>query len=172
MKDIIELENRRKIFNIILKNPGLHLSKIAEQLSLRISHVEYHLLYLEKNQIITSQKEAGYARYYIKGKTGIKDKKILAVLRQEVPLKIVLFMLKHPISKHKEILKHFNISKSTLSYHLKKLMKKEIITIYSDGEESGYLIINKREIIDLLIKYKPFDTNESFKAIWEDLTVD
>ena len=51
MSQLIENTIEQQIYTLIQKNPGLHLSKIAEQLNMRISHVEYHLLYLEKNGI-------------------------------------------------------------------------------------------------------------------------
>lgn len=172
MSDILELETRRKIHNLISKTPGLHLSKIAEILKMRISLVEYHLIYLEKNQIVNPIKESGYVRYYIKGKVGIEDKKILSILRQEIPLKIVLYILKREILQHKEILQYLNIAPSTLSYHLKKLLKYKIITVETYGEDKGYCINNKKMIVGVLVQYKPFDLFESFRDIWIDFTVE
>ena len=90
MNELLELKTRRKIYNFISKNPGLHLSKIAELLKMRISLVEYHLLFLEKKKIVTLVKEFGYVRCYPCGREeiGSADKKILSLIRQEIPLKI------------------------------------------------------------------------------------
>lgn len=172
MNEVLELETRRKIYNLVAKNPGLHLSKIAELLKMRISLVEYHCLYLEKNQIFHPVKESGYVRYYIKGKIAPSDKKVLSLLRQEIPLKIVLLLLKYINLQHKDILRNINVAPSTLSYHLKKLLRNRIITIYAYGEERGYSIINQELVVKLLIQYKPYNLFESFKDIWVDLTVD
>jgi len=54
--EILELETRRKIYELIEKNPGLHLSKIAELLKMRVSLAEYHLLFLEKKDTIETIK--------------------------------------------------------------------------------------------------------------------
>jgi len=70
MDDILELETRRKIYDLISKNPGLHLSKISELLKMRISLVEYHMRYLEK--IVTVDKKTGFSRYFLKGKVETK----------------------------------------------------------------------------------------------------
>ena len=172
MNDILELETRRKIYNLILENPGLHLSKIAEILKMRISLVEYHLIFLEKNEIITPVRESGYTRFYVFGEIGIKDKKILSLLRQEIPLRIILFLLKSDSIQHKDILENIDVAPSTLSYHLKKLVKHSIIATQTYGEERGYSIINKQEIIKLLVKYKPYNLIESFKDIWVDLKIE
>jgi len=170
--DILELETRRKIYDLVDKNPGLHLSKIAEILSMRISLVEYHLFYLEKNQLVVSANESGYTRYYVKGEIGTEDKKVLALLRQNVPLRIAILLLKCESSQHKELLQNLDVAPSTLSYHLKKLVKCGIISVQTYGVEKGYSIINKEMVTRLLIKYKPYSLIESFKDVWVDLTVD
>jgi len=171
MDDILELETRRKIYDLVSKNPGLHLSRIAELLVMRTSLVEYHLIYLEKNQIIIPSKQSGYARYYVKGAIGTEDKKIIAILRQDVPLRIVLYLLKNVRSQHKDILENIDIAPSTLSYHLKKLVRHGIIAVHTYGEKRGYYITNREEILRILVQYKPYNLIESFKGIWIDLTV-
>jgi predicted transcriptional regulator len=171
MDEILELETRRKIYELVLKNQGLHLSKIAEILKMNISLVEYHLLFLERNDMVYSDKEQSFTRYYTRGGIGTSDKKILSLLRQEVPLKIVLFLLKTNNSPHKEILKICNIAPSTLSYHLKKLERNGIISVTTFGDKRGYSIVNKGEIMRLLIQHKPYNVFESFKDIWGDLRI-
>jgi len=172
MDDALELNTRRKIYDLVTKNPGLHLSRIAELLNMRISLAEYHLIYLEKNQVVIAVRELGYTRYYIKGEVGTENKRILALLRQEIPLKIVLFLLNNANSQHKNILKNIDVAPSTLSYHLKKLMKNGIVAVQAYGEDRGYSIIDKEEILRLLIQYKPYSLIDGFRDIWVDLTVE
>ena len=172
MNDVLELETRRKIYDLVAKNPGLHLSKIAELLYMRISLAEYHLFYLEKNQLVVPVNESGYTRYYVKGEVGTEDKKVLGLLRQDVPLRIVLLLLKCASSQHKELLQNLDVAPSTLSYHLKKLVTCGIISVQTYGEEKGYSMSNKEMVTRLLIRYKPYNFIDSFKDIWVDLTVE
>jgi predicted transcriptional regulator len=172
MKDSLELEIRRKIYDLIGKNPGLHLSKIAELLDIRKSLIEYHLLYMEKSEVITSTKDTGYTRYYVVGEIGSREKRFLSVMRQETPLRIVLFLVKNTNARHKEILEQFHIAPSTLSYHLKKLIDNEIIIASLDGEEKRYGLKDEKATVGLLIRYKPYSVFESFKDVWMDLKVD
>jgi predicted transcriptional regulator len=171
MIETADLEIRRKIFNLLSKNPGLNLSTIAEMLDVSIPLAVYHLRYLDKQGLIVSVKEAGYKRYYIKGQMDVKSKKTLSLLRQEIPLRIVLFLLKHPYSHHKEIIKNFDIAPSTLSYHLKKLTNNEIIVEYRHGDKRGYVVVNEKEIIGLIIRYKPSKVLKRFKDAWADFSV-
>jgi len=84
-------DTRIRIYITISKNPGLHLSRIAETLNMSASLAEYHLSYMEKRDFIISIKdEKGYfKRYYIRDSdVGVKEKKILALLRQKILLRI------------------------------------------------------------------------------------
>ena len=170
MKKAAELEIQKQIYILISKQPGLNLSKIAELLEISIELARYHLQYLEKNELLTASKEGGYQRYYVQGKIGVKDKKFLSLFRQEILLKIVLYLLKNPNSRHKEILKNFDMSRSLLSYHLKKLAKKDIIDTHGDGKER-YFVINEDEIVRFLIKYEPYKIFEGLSDTWTDFTM-
>jgi predicted transcriptional regulator len=139
---------------------------------MRVSLAEYHLIYLFKNQLIIANRESGYLRFYVKGKVGTEDKKVLALLRQDVPLRIMLFLIKNANSQHKTILENIDIAASTLSYHLKKLVKCGLIDVHAYGEERGYSIVNREMVVRLLIQYKPYKLIEGFRDIWIDLSVD
>ena len=70
-----------------------------------------------------------------------------------------------------KILKNVDVSPSTLSYHLKKMIDYEIINVNTYGKNRGYSITNKEKIISLLIQYKPYNLIDSFKDVWIDLSV-
>jgi len=171
MNEFLELETRKKIYDLVTRNPGLHLSKIAKLLKMRISLVEYHLIYLEKHKLIRSINKGGYSRYYIEGKIGTTEKKILSILRQEIPLKVILYLIKNDNSKHKEILKNFDISPSTLSYHLKKMVDNGLLKLNTQESNQGYSVINKDEIIKLIFEYKPYDLIDGFNDVWTDFYI-
>ena len=161
------LETRQIIYNLVLKNPGLHLSKIAELLNMRISLAEYHLLQMEQeNRIIASKEGSYYKRYYAKeSEIGDHDKRIVGLLRQGIPLKIVLYLLRNPYSRHKDIMDDLKLTTSTLTYHLRKLVESDIVVTPGFGEK-GYFIKNRREIIRFLRKYRIYTMVESFKDAW------
>jgi predicted transcriptional regulator len=171
MNETENLETQKKIYILISKQPGLHLNQIARLLKINRPLAIYHLRYLEKHGLITIVKEKGFTRFYIRGKIGIEDKRKLSILRQEIPLKIVLFLLENPLSKHKEILEKFDVAKSTLSYHLKKLVNHGIINTQVDGEEKGYAIVSEKEIVRFLIKYKPSRIALGLRDTWSDFSI-
>lgn len=172
MQETGELEKQKQIYQLIIKQPGLNLTTIAETLGMSIELARYHLQYLEKNELINSEKEEGFHRYYLKGEIGVKDKKFLSLFRQEMLLRIVLFLLKNPNSRHKEILEHFEMdTRSLLSYYLKRLVKKEILAMQEEGKEHRYRVLNEEEIVRFLIKYEPYKMLEGITDTWSDLNI-
>lgn len=163
-------ETRKRIYNLIAQNPGLHLSKIAELLKMSKPLAEYHLQRMEKEEKITVLKETGYSRYYIYSEEiEPKDKKIFSLLRKDIPLKIVLFLANHKHAKHKEILKYLNIAPSTLSYHLNNLIKQGIVIAQRYGDEKGYALKNEKELLAFVLKYRLHIVVDGFKELWDGL---
>jgi predicted transcriptional regulator len=164
-------ETRKKIYSLISNSPGLHLSKIAELLHMQLSLAEYHLTSMEKDRLIIAVKDVGYyKRYYLTGSDiGVEQRKMVSLLREEIPLKIVLFLLKQKSAKHKDILQNFDITSSTLSYHLNKLVNLGIVAVPSLADNTGYQLKNPEKIIELLKKYRLIPLTKSFTDIWDDL---
>ena len=171
MDDILELETRQKIYTLLRNHPGIHLSKIATALDLRISHVEYHLRYLEKHGIINSDKHTGYARYFLNDEATPKLKRSFSLLRQVTVLKIVLVLLKKEGAHHKELLQYLDVSPSTLSYHLNRLRKNEIIMLNEEESQRFYSIKDPEALVSWLMKYKPYRLLDGFTDIWKDFTL-
>jgi len=74
----------------------------------------------------------------------------------------------HPNSKHKEILENFDLAASTLTYHINKLVKEGIINFYDSKKKKGYIIIDEKDVISFLVRYKPSKVLKRFKETWAD----
>ncbi len=168
MKGPDDLKTQRKIYDLIVKNPGLHASRIAEIFQISWELVNYHINYLKRHELINIVKEEGYNRCFASGEVGEKDRKLLSILRQKYPLTIVLFLLTNPYSRFKEIAEYVDIAPSTLVHHMKKLEKKKIIEYEEIKNVKRYHVINKKYIIQLIIKYKPQSFIEDYEEMWKD----
>lgn len=155
MKDevALELETRRRIYNYILSNPGSHLREIQRSLDMPMGLLEYHLNYLQKREIITVKEERYYKRYFA-SKLSPAEKSIVSAIRQEKPRRIVLYLMLNPNSTHKEIMENFDLSPSTLSFYLKDLVEKGVVERVRKGRENEYSVLNKDEIVKVLITYR------------------
>jgi len=150
----IELEIRRKIYKKILKSPGLHQREISRLLKLPLSTLDYHLTYLKKRELVTTISDGHYTRYYSSGSLGLRDKEVISCLRQDSLRKIILYLLNNPNSRHRDISNHLDVSASTSSFHLNKLLKLEIIQKVETSQGKLYFILKPYYISDLIISYK------------------
>jgi predicted transcriptional regulator len=178
-KDVLELETRREIFDLIKSIPGLHMREISRKLDMSIALAEYHLNYLEETEVISAITEGGYKRYYTKDiegedtgpDIGYSDRKVLGVLRQKIPLQITLFLLNNKQASLTGLSEELKMSPSKLSFHIKKLLKSGIVRKLKRAEGKGYVMEDERRILRLLIVNKPpKDMLEEFSELWDGLT--
>ena len=151
----LELEARRRVYEFIKTNPGTHMREIQRRLDMPIGHLKFHIEYLVKHEILTEKSDRYYKRYYLTGTLGSLDKNALAILRQQYPRWIILHLLQIPKVKHKELLEKFELKPSTLSFYLKAMIEKELVTRVKAGRESIYTLNNPENIIKILITYQP-----------------
>ncbi len=151
----LELDTRRRVYEFIRVNPGTHMRAIQRRLQMPIGLLKFHIRYLIKHEMITEKKDRYYKRYYLVGTLRTLDKEALSVLRQQYPRWIILYLLEHPGAKHKELLAKFEIKPSTLSFYLKNLIDKQLISRKRKGRESSYTLSDPEGIIHILITYRP-----------------
>jgi predicted transcriptional regulator len=170
---LLELETRQSIYDLIERVPGLHMREIQRRLNLEVALVDYHLYIMEKAEIVTSQKEGGYKRFYVSpSESGLDSNKrrILGVLRQKIPLQVTLYLLKEKQATHTKISNDLEIKPSKLSFHLKKMRKLGILKKLQPGEGKGYVVEDEALVIRLLLRYKPpQDMMDEFADLWDDL---
>ena len=168
----LELKARRIIYNYILKNPGLHERELARHLDMALSTLDYHLYYLKKRELIFTKSDGHYTLYYISGKISTKDKEALALLRQNAPRRIVIYLLISEKCSHREICGHLGLAPSTTSFHLNKLVKAKIIARIEQGRKTTFYVIEPDYISGLIISYKKSfldDAVNRFADTWLEL---
>lgn len=178
-RDQRTLEMRNEIYQLVEKNPGLYLTKIAEMLHLSVQLADYHLLQMERSKEIIAVKNKGeyYRRYYTVYQHIQNDElKILYLLGNKISLEIVLYLIKHHTLRQKELAEYIGISRSRLSYHLMNLQEGGIVNVCSHGEAKGYTLVNIEFIVTLLKKYRiklEFNSAiDEFVDIWRDFFYD
>ncbi len=179
--DLLELESRRRVFEYVQKFPGLHLREIARGTELHPNHVKYHLQYLQKHDLVSSRKEDGYWRFFPReeGSVGLREtvgadkKKILALLRQPVPLHTVLVLLERNQASQGELAQAVGVAQATLHYHLGKMEREALVMSWKDGRERYYRLADERVVAELLLRFRPPDALvQGFLDAWETLQID
>jgi len=172
--EVLELETRKRIYDAIRKNPGVHLRELERITGYSVALVKYHIGQLEKNEMVSGMDEGGYRRYFPADKDlhlTMVQKRRLGVLRREIPLRIVLFLIRNPYSKHKDVSEGLSLAPSTVSFHMGKLMTEGIVLEGLDGERKGLMVNDAKDIVRILIVYRPlFDKMaDAFTDLWMEI---
>jgi predicted transcriptional regulator len=168
--DILELESRRKIYEVVKQNAGCHMREILRASGMSFGMVSYHLAFLGKNNLIKEEKDGSYVRYYPVS-VEAKDEKLLALLRQRSVRAILIFVIGHEGCSHQEISAGVHLAPSTTTWHLKKLIDTGIVISDKKIREKAYSLGVPQEcIVNLLITYREsFLDNlvDGFLELWD-----
>jgi len=173
MDEALNLENRRKIYRYVSKHPGAYLREMERELGLQTGVLSYHLDYMERRQILRAQDDGYRKRYFAADRFHLRDRKTISVLMQPAPRKILIFILINGPSTFNQLLKEMSCAKSTLSYHLGRMVRREILTVEKREKESWYSIKDPDATADLLIALRESlecDSVDRFAQIWETLS--
>jgi predicted transcriptional regulator len=151
--EILENENRRKIYGVIEANPGIHLRELQRVLDMPLTTLEYHLSYMSRRKILFAETDSHYKRYYARP-LGPEDKKVLSALRQKRLREIVFLVLTNEKAKYQFLADYFNLPHSTLSFYLKYLIEKGILAKEKVGYETIYTVKDEDRVVKVLIAYK------------------
>ncbi|MEK6852050.1 MAG: helix-turn-helix domain-containing protein [Candidatus Thermoplasmatota archaeon] len=175
VRDPLELESRRRAYELVASAPGLHLREVARRLDLDVRTVEYHLRQLEKHGLMTAIDEGGFRRFFPRTADGrraevvdARDKPTLGLLRKPVPLYVSLVLLTRDAATHGALAKDAGVSPSTLSYHLEKMERMGMLA----RSDTAYVLREPERVARLLYAYRPTpDLIDCFLDLWEDFAL-
>ncbi len=170
--DALNLESRRKIYDLIQKNPGLHFREIERRTGLAVGSLQYHLDYLQKNHLIKSFRQGKFLRYYSVKESVVEEKAGMSFLRKPSARKIILFLLEKKKANNFDISKAVSLSPSTTSWHLDQLVNEGVVEKEKRGRESFFYLIKPNEIASLLVEHQQSFVDElvdSFVEVWEKI---
>jgi len=145
--ELLELKVRNKIFNYVLKNPGINTSHICKSIKIPRSTLIYHLNFLEKKKILKSEKDGKYTRYYLNKSFGKDEEKTITILRKRPLFEIILFFMYRGIGSQKELSHYLYKKPATVFSHLKKLKENDIIEEIKNNDEKIFKTRTEKEII-------------------------
>ncbi|HVL87092.1 MAG TPA: winged helix-turn-helix transcriptional regulator [Candidatus Thermoplasmatota archaeon] len=125
--DLLELDARKRIYGYVAKHPGAYLREMERELGLSQGQLNYHLDLLEKRGLLVSEKEAYTKRYFIHGGEGYAYRKIVPVLKPRATRSLIVEILRAGWITHGELAERVRLSSSTVTYHAKRLVEKEVV---------------------------------------------
>ena len=151
--DILSVASRRRIFECVSTHPGAHLRDVARRCTTPLGTSLYHLDYLETSGLIVSRRDGRYKRYFASHTVGRREKEVLSLLRHDAPRRLVEALLARGASTQRELCDAVGVSRSTVSFHLNRLVVDQVVARTPQRPEATYDVTDVPFTSDLLARF-------------------
>jgi predicted transcriptional regulator len=135
IEEVLENENRKRIIDAILEEPGIHFNDLLRKTELAPGNLVWHLDILETYKVIKKKRIGNYLifiPYYSKNPLSNID---LKLQKSELTLKVLEMIEEDPGIWNKKITNKLKIHRKTIQYHIDKLLELGLVYRKRDGSK-------------------------------------
>jgi predicted transcriptional regulator len=154
-EEVLAYEARRRVYQLIQREPGLHLRELERRSAMPLGTLRHHLRFLELHKLVEAQDDKNVVRYFAVELVEPSERATIAALRQEALRRVLLFLLARGGSaSYRDLLDGMGTPASTLAVYLSQLSKAGIVERVALGRESRYDVREPERIVRLLHTYR------------------
>lgn len=162
MSDLLAQPTRRRIFDVVSKNPGASAREVQRLAGLGWGETAYHLEQLTEAGVLRRER-GGRRDFYFPASITWEDRRLFQALRSPAQRRLLLALSEAPGLNLAELRERLGLSLSTTSFHVRQLLASSEIEGYRDGNSRRYRAVRPQRVAELVRGYQ-----ESF----EDRLVD
>lgn len=147
------MTREQKIILEIKNNPGIRFRELMKAMKITNGVMSYYIQKLEKTGVVNTERTSGVLRLFSES-IEISDMNMIKFLRISTPKKIIVVLLEKDLLTFKQITEKIQMSPSTTSFYLTKLVNTGILSI-SNAFPRRYLLNNKQRLTNLITLYHP-----------------
>jgi predicted transcriptional regulator len=151
-----DLEVRRKVWHAISEFPGLYSHELHKVTKVPLEVIEPILGEFEADMLLCLRLEDGKKQYFPFVSMGLKHRKMILFIHQDLPKKVVHFLLQSPNSTMKEIEYYVKHPKPEISPIMDELFRLGIITLCKDTHKCNITVfqIYEPDLIEKMLLVK------------------
>ncbi len=165
-EDPLALETRRRLYLLILQNPGTSARDAQRGAEMAWGETAYHLERLEQGGLIHRER-GGRQDFYFASSVPLGDRTLLRLARSPTVRRMLVTLLRDRISSFQGLRDRTGLSPSRISVHLHRLLELGIVDSARRDQQRIYSIRDEERIVRLLITYR-----ESYADGWVEKLVD
>jgi predicted transcriptional regulator len=119
-------ETRARIARHVARNPGVHFSELVRELGFASGQVQYHTRKLVAEGEIEREEAYGKTHYFEPG-FDPWERRLLALFRRETTRGVIGYLLEHDGATPSAVADELDIARSTLEWHLDRLIDEDVI---------------------------------------------
>ncbi|MFW9819390.1 MAG: winged helix-turn-helix transcriptional regulator [Candidatus Thorarchaeota archaeon] len=135
LDEVLENENRNKIIDLILNEPGIHFNELLRRTGLAAGNLVWHLDILLTYKVIGKKRIGNYIAYFPYYQKNPISNVDLKLQKSKLTLEILEMIEKKPGVWNNLITKEFKVDHKTIQYHLDKLIELRLITFKKEGRK-------------------------------------
>lgn len=136
--NILALESRRKVFDLVRSKPGVHLREISREAKLPLGTAVYHLECLQRAGVLVARQDGRYKRWFTSNDLGRREKDYAMVLRRRIPRAMLKIILAAGTRTQRSLAAELGVSRSTLSAHAKSMVAQGVLRCEDRWPENLY----------------------------------
>jgi predicted transcriptional regulator len=125
-------KTRDQVSECVRSDPGIHFNELVRTLDLAPGQVQYHTRKLVRGETLVKSSLYGKTHYYPPDYDEW-ERRCLALLRRETAADIVACLMDDSPMRTVEITEQVGIARSTLSWHIDRLVASDIVEKRRDG---------------------------------------
>ncbi len=131
--ELLEHKERRAIHEALAAEPGLHFNELRRRVGLGNGALNHHLAQLEKADLVTSARSAGYTCFYLKGQMDRRVMAALPALRSDGARRVFQAVVARPGIAGAEAAAAAGLTPQTGHYHIQRLRAAGLVDARRDG---------------------------------------
>lgn len=145
---------------------------MERELDMQVGMLSYHLRVLVEAGMVRSEPEGNHVRYFPVEGFIMADRRAMGFLRNRSTRGLLLHLLDRGEVSFSELLSLAGLSKSTLSYHLKRMSAASLISV-TRGEAMTVRLSDPEKVANLLVWVREDverDAVDSLIQVWDRLS--
>ncbi len=139
-REMLQLENRRRVYDYIKANPGVHVRALKRDLGMGMGNLSHHLGLLEEAGLVVSQRRGRGLKAYFSWDVTPQDRLPLALLRDPMNRAILEHLQQFQEVDLEGVKRILGVSKSTAWAHLQRLVEAGLVAkLRASGPEAYFL---------------------------------
>jgi len=135
LEEVLENENRNKIIDLILNEPGIHFNELLRRTELAAGNLVWHLDILETYKIIGKKRISNFIAYFPYYQKNPISNLNLKLSKSNLTLDILKMIEKEPGIWNSIITQRQKVDHKTIHYHIKKLINLGLVLIKKEGRK-------------------------------------
>ena len=149
------VNTKSAISDHIADHPGVHFNALVREMDLASGQVQYHLKGLIRRGEIIDDHRYGRTHYF-PDEYDEWERGVIALARRETARDVLICLLEREEAPPKVIADEIDIARSTLEWHLERLVESDIVLKRRDGQNRVTLKLRDRvEVAELLQDVTP-----------------